>query len=63
MIEQIRTHIQTTLQEVTLQTTPNIYRLIQTTVGYKRVENMIIRMMIGQQMTASGCIIHVENML
>ncbi|AXG68204.1 hypothetical protein KORDIASMS9_00396 [Kordia sp. SMS9] len=63
MITQLRTHIQNALRAVTTENAPNVYLAISEQQGYKNIEDQIIRMMISENMTASACIVHIENSL
>ncbi len=63
MIDQLRQHIQASLREVTPQNAAKIYNAIQDDIGYKNIEDHIIKMMINDNITASACIVHVEGML
>jgi len=63
MITQLRTHIQNALSAVTTENASNVYLAISEQQGYKNIEDQIIRMMISENMTASACIVHIENSL
>ena len=63
MEKQLRQKIQNVLANVTPSTAPNIYETIQAENGYKTIEDMIIKMSINENISISGCIPHIENML
>jgi len=63
MIVQLRTHIEQALSTVTSENAPNVFLAISEVQGYKNIEDQIIRMMIDESITASACIIHIENSL
>jgi hypothetical protein len=60
---QLRDNIASVLSTVNKQTAPNVYKFIQTENGYKRIESMIIKMMIDDNITASATINNIEEML
>ncbi|PTX60233.1 hypothetical protein C8N46_107240 [Kordia periserrulae] len=63
MITQLRTHIKNALTEVNSQNAPNVYTAIADEQGYKNIEQRIIEMMARENLTASACIVHIENSL
>lgn len=62
-MKKVRESIKNALQTVTAENAPTVYEAIQTELGYKSIEDMIINMMIDENMTASACIPHVEEMI
>jgi hypothetical protein len=60
---QLRDNIASVLSTVNKQNAPNVYKFIQTENGYKRIESMIIKMMIDDNITASATINNIEEML
>ena len=63
LTNQLRENIKTALTTVTPTNSPTIYKLIQTELGYKNVEEMIIIKMIQNNFSASACIPHLEREL
>ncbi|MBC8753963.1 hypothetical protein H2O64_04725 [Kordia sp. YSTF-M3] len=63
MIDTLRQNIENALSQVTLQNAPKIFHAIEEEIGYKNIEDRIINMMISESMTASACIVHIENSL
>ena len=63
MIKNIRTHIQNALASVDQINAPNVYKAIAEEQGYKNIEDQIIRMMIHENISASACIMHIEQSL
>jgi hypothetical protein len=59
----IRENIADVLKAVTEQSAPKIYEAIQSEVGYRTVERMILEMMNDEGLTASGCIYYVNEAL
>jgi hypothetical protein len=62
-MKEVRQDIKNALSTVTAFNAPMVYDAIQTEVGYKNIEDLIINMMIDENMTASACIPHIEEML
>ena len=62
-MKEVRNEIARELQKVTPVSAENVYQAIQSEVGYKMVEALIIKMMVNEQMSASGCIPHVNDMI
>lgn len=62
-MKEVRQAIKEALQTVTAKNAPTVYEAIQTEIGYKGIEDMIINMMIDENMTASACIPHIEEMI
>ena len=63
MEKKLRAKIAKVLKAVKPNINPTIYEFIQVKTGYKRVENMMIEMMINDNMSASATIPHIEKML
>ena len=63
MIAQLRKHIENALNDVTNENAPNVFSAISEVQGYKNIEDQIITMMIKESITASACIVHIENSL
>jgi hypothetical protein len=63
MIAQVRQHIKNALSAVTPKNAPNVYHAILQERGYQNIEDQIIKMMIAENITASACIVHIENSL
>ena len=63
LITKLRENIKAALATVTAANSPTIYKLIQTELGYKNVEERIINKMIHNNFSASACIPHLEREL
>lgn len=63
MEKKLRANIKNALKTVTASNSPSVYELLQTENGYKTVEDMIIKLMANDNMTASAAIPQVENMI
>lgn len=59
----VRKNIKQALQTVTTKNAPRVYDSLQTKVGYKNIEDMVLNMMIDNNMTASATIPHIEEMI
>lgn len=62
-MKELRNRIYEELKKVTAVSAPDLYEAIQTESGYKQAEEMIIQMMYDEQMSISGCIPNVNNMI
>jgi hypothetical protein len=62
-MKKVRDQIAIQLEKVTSKSAINVFEAIQDKAGYKMVEEMIIKMMVNEQMTISGCIPHINEML
>jgi hypothetical protein len=62
-MKELRNDIAKALKDVTVKNAPTVYEEIQSTAGYKKIEDMIIHMMIDESMTASACIPHIESQI
>lgn len=59
----IRDQIARELERQTAKTAPNVYYHIQTEVGYKMVEAMIIQMSAIEGFSISGCIPQIDDQI
>lgn len=62
-MKKVRDDIAKALATVIKNNAPTVYEAIQSTNGYKNIEDMIINMMLDNGMTASACIPHIEEMI
>lgn len=62
-MKEIRDQIYRELNNVTAKTANNVFQAIQEVEGYKMVEALIIKMMIEEGISVSGCIPHVNEMI
>jgi hypothetical protein len=62
-MKKVRQDVANALSTVTMKNAPMVYGAIQTETGYKNMEDRIINLMIDENITASGCIPHLENTL
>ncbi|GAA4839558.1 hypothetical protein [Algivirga pacifica] len=59
----LRTHIHTALSTTSPTKAPKVHHLLQTTEGYKNIEQKIIEMMVQEHISAAACIPHLEAQL
>lgn len=62
-MKKVRDQIFTELKKVTPKMANNVFEAIQTERGYKMVEELIIKMMVDEQISISGCIPHINEMI
>ncbi len=62
-MKEVRDQIYRELQNVTAKTAENVFDAIQSEEGYKMVEDLIIKMMVNEQLSISGCIPHLDEMI
>tara|TARA_R110000744_G_scaffold11247_4_gene34292 strand:+ start:798 stop:986 length:189 start_codon:yes stop_codon:yes gene_type:complete len=62
-MKELRDNIKSVLATVTLINAPTVFDYIQSEQGYKTIEETMIRMMVDENLSASGCIPHIEAQL
>jgi hypothetical protein len=62
-MKEVRNNIAKELARVCSRSAGKVFNAIQHERGYKMVEELIIKMMVYEQMTISGCIPHINEML
>ncbi len=62
-MKKVRDQIFIELGKVTPKMADNVFNAIQDERGYKMVEELIIKMMVDEQISISGCIPHINEMI
>ncbi len=63
MEKQLRENIKNALKTVTATNSPSVFELLQTENGYNTIEDMIIKLMAGDNISASAAIPQIEKMI
>lgn len=61
--KKLRQSIKDVLGNVTEKSSPMVFEAIQSEMGYRNIEEMVINMMIDEGMTPSATIPHIERLL